>query len=80
MKLTDLEPGDKIAGFENFGCIPDRAIRTVQRDDTGLFVHCRSGHHYLDGQTDESGEIIGLFLHTEGAMRAYRRLLRGSRS
>jgi hypothetical protein len=33
----------------------------VQRDDAGrLFVQCREGHHLLDGQEDDNGELAGL--------------------
>lgn len=61
MRLTDIKPGDRIRGFEGFGCIPDNATRTVQADvDGDLFVQCREGRHYLMGQEDESGELIGL--------------------
>jgi len=86
VKLQDLKPGDLIAGFEHFGCIPDRAIRTVQTDDLGLFVLCRGPegddghvgkeHHYLDGQEDDDGELVGLFIATPEAMKAYKKLLR----
>lgn len=78
MKLSDLKPGDRIAGFEHFGCIPDYAIREVKVDPNNgrLFVDCDKGGHYLDGQKDKRGELIGLFIATPEAMRDYRKLLR----
>ena len=77
MKLSDLKPGDRIAGFEHFVCIPDYAIREVKVDPAGrLFVDCDKNGHYLDGLKDKRGELIGLFIATPEAMRDYRRLLR----
>lgn len=61
MKMTDIKPGDRIKGFEDFGCIPANATRIVRQDDAGrLFVACRQGHHLLDGQEDDAGELVGL--------------------
>ncbi len=60
MKLIDLAVGDRIRGFEGFGCIPDTATRRVARDEHGLFVKCCEGRHYLDGQEDEDGNLVGI--------------------
>ena len=61
LRLEDLRPGDKVQGFEAWGCVPDNATRTVCGDDKGMFVHCAEGRHYLDGQTDDpSGVLLGM--------------------
>ena len=60
IRLSDLKPGDHIRGFEGFGCIPDKAVRTVQMNAAGLYVKCRNGNHYLDGQEDNDGILVGL--------------------
>lgn len=55
MKLADLKPGDRLTGFTFWGCVPEHAVRIVCRDETGLFVKCKTGQYYLDGQQDEPG-------------------------
>jgi hypothetical protein len=66
MTLEELKVGDRIKGFEGFGCIPDNAVRAVKKDAEGhLYVSCSSGNHYLDGQIvldEKTGryELIGL--------------------
>lgn len=60
MKLSELKAGDRIKGFEGFGCIPDRAIRVVCDGPSGMYVKCREGTHMLDGQEGEDGDLIGL--------------------
>lgn len=60
MKLADIQCGDRIKGFEGFGCIPGQAVRIVRRCDSGLYVKCREGIHLLDGQEDEDGTLIGI--------------------
>jgi hypothetical protein len=60
MKLADLKPGDKVKGFEHWGCIPVNATRTVRVCDAGPYLRCKEGRHLLDGQEDAGGELIGL--------------------
>lgn len=62
MKLSDLKVGDKIKGFKDFDCIPDKAVRTVRMRNGELGVVCKEGWHLLDGQEDENGELVGLSL------------------
>jgi hypothetical protein len=45
-----------------FPCLDDGAKLIVEGGAGGLFVPCRDGKHYLDGQADESGNYVGLFL------------------
>jgi hypothetical protein len=53
LKLSELKPGDKVRGFEGWGCIPPNAKRTVQQGEHGLFVKCKCGAHWLDGQCSD---------------------------
>jgi hypothetical protein len=74
MKLTDLKAGDIVHVDDGFPCM-DEGHKTVYEDDHGLYVECRGGeedddgnpivlespeHHYLEGQEDEDGELIGV--------------------
>ena len=60
MKLSDLKVGDKITGMELWGCVPKHTTRTIKIDENGeLFVNCRWGKHFFDGQEDEDGNLIG---------------------
>ena len=58
--LADVKVGDQVQGFEHWGCIPKNATRTVQSDALGIFLPCKKGKHYLDGQADESGVLVGM--------------------
>lgn len=62
MKLADLKPGDKVRLTFGGGCTPVGAVREVQLDTekNALWTKCTSGRHYLDGQEDEDGELIGV--------------------
>lgn len=58
-QVSDLKPGDRLTDFFAWGCVPQRAVRVVLVCDEGLFVRCREGQHFLDGQTDEDGNLVG---------------------
>lgn len=63
MKLSDLRPGDRIRTTRSWECVPDGAVRVVRQGNLGLYVKCREGEHYLDGQRgegDEPEELSGL--------------------
>jgi hypothetical protein len=58
-RLSQLKPGARVRpGNEFWGCLPRAAARTVRCDDAGLYVRCREGHHYLDGQVDDDGDTL----------------------
>lgn len=59
MKLSDLKAGDTIIADDGFTCM-HAGPKRVQSDDAGLYVKCREGRHYLDGQENEAGELVGL--------------------
>jgi hypothetical protein len=60
VKISDLKAGEAVRGFRDWGCVPSNATRTVRQDSGGLFVVCNQGKHYLDGQEDESGQLVGM--------------------
>ncbi len=59
MKLSEVKAGDVIVADGGFTCIRDKAVLTVKKDIGGLFVLCDQGTHMLDGQLDESGNLVG---------------------
>lgn len=59
MKLTDIKAGDAVITDDGFTCMPSKRTK-VREDDIGLYVPCRSGKHYLDGQLDGRGHLIGI--------------------
>jgi hypothetical protein len=60
MKLTDLNPGDRIKTDGGFTCLPEGSIRIVRCDNGHLFIKCREGGHYLAGQIGDDDELIGI--------------------
>lgn len=60
MKLTDLKPGDKIRPLSHWDCLSPRQVRVVRKNESGLFVRCALGSHYLDGLEGDDGELENL--------------------
>jgi hypothetical protein len=60
VKLEDLRPGDWLTGFEGWGCIPLKAKRLVQFCEERPYLCCREGKHFLDGQEDDGGHLVGM--------------------
>lgn len=59
MKLADIKAGDLLIAGDGFDCLDKGAVREVKvGTDRGLFIDCRRGRHYLDG------ELVG-FLKAE---------------
>ena len=60
-KFGDTKVGDVLITDGGFTCMK-AGEHVVQEDDTGLFIPCTSGKHYIVGQVDdpETGEMIGL--------------------
>ena len=66
MKLIDLKPGDIVIADGGFTCVQE-GEHTVHRNPRlpsteGLYIHCTEGEHYLDGQEDTDGNLVGLKL------------------
>ncbi|ADJ22995.1 hypothetical protein Hden_1182 [Hyphomicrobium denitrificans ATCC 51888] len=61
MHISQVKPGDTLIADDGFSCLdPDQRV-TVHSDDCGLFVPCRCGQHYLDGQLNAVGDLVGLY-------------------
>lgn len=59
MKLKDLKAGDTVIVDGGFTCMKP-GHKEVLSDNGGLYLGCDEGVHYLVGQEDEDGELIGL--------------------
>lgn len=57
--LNDLKPGDVIKIDGGFTCAGE-GYRVVKKDSHGLYFQCRDGQHYLDGQENEDGSLVGI--------------------
>jgi hypothetical protein len=76
IKLGDVHAGDRLVADGGFTCLYNGEILTVESDEGGLFVRCagprddqdygkprtiaRNEKHYLDGQENDDGELVGL--------------------
>lgn len=57
--LSEVRAGDVLIADAGFTCCAPGPV-TIRLDDTGLWFSCHDGCHYLDGQEDERGMLIGL--------------------
>ena len=76
VKYVDLEVGDTLIVDDRFECLPKDLLVTVQEEDDPenndpLYVNCKCGRHYLDGQIDWDGKdgvgegyLVGMRLAT----------------
>jgi len=61
MRLSEVKVGDRLIVDAYFTCMRNKQIGIVFLTEEGkLAIPCDSGYHLLDGQADESGELIGL--------------------
>ena len=71
--LANVSEGITVVTDDVFTCRHPWRVSTVQKDDVGLFVECGGDgpvgpnidlaeKHYLDGQLDERGDYVGVFL------------------
>lgn len=62
-RMTFYEPqknvkaGDDLITDDGFTCLPAGKVRRVHEDDGGLYIKCKEGHHYLDGQDGYSADL-----------------------
>lgn len=64
-KAAEVEAGSVLKADGGFTCLRAGAERPVEQDDGGLFIRCRSGKHYLDGQRERTARgvvLVGLAL------------------
>lgn len=59
-KLSEIKSGDWLKADGGFTCLKDGQVVSVHVDEAGLFVPCRDGRHYLDGQEGTDGDCVGL--------------------
>lgn len=59
MKLSDIKAGDTIIIDGGFTCAPAGPVQVYNHMGDLCFA-CSSGHHNLDGQENENGELIGI--------------------
>jgi hypothetical protein len=57
----EVREGDTLIADDGFTCIDAGARLLVERPlyRTDLFVACRCGRHFIDGQLNEAGEYVG---------------------
>ena len=61
MKFEDVKAGDKHVTDVGHTCMVKDEIHRVYKDREGhLYLYCREGRHYLNGQVGENDELIGL--------------------
>jgi hypothetical protein len=58
-KKGKVKKGDILIADDGFTCVKAGEVE-IHEDCSGLFFHCRNGHHYLDGQLDDGDVYIGL--------------------
>ena len=56
-----VKAGMKIKTDAGFTCLASGVPHTVCENDHGLFIPCAMGQHYLDGQDDGDGYLVGLY-------------------
>lgn len=66
VKLSKIKPGDKLIADGGFTCMKENDVKTVFKasDDPvygGLFICCSHDRHYLSGQLDSEGFLVGLY-------------------
>lgn len=58
VRLSALKEGDLIVADGGFDCMAAGSHYVKQRDGR-LYVTCRSGMHFLDGQADDGDHLVG---------------------
>jgi len=58
-KLIDVQPGDALIADAGFTCVKPGRV-SVKKSDNGLYFDCSEGRHYLDGQVNDEGSLVGL--------------------
>ena len=82
MKLSEVKVGDILVADDGFTCLSANEHCEVKEAD-GLYIYCKQGRHYLDGQTCPHGYLIGLTKYTgeqcNGSTIGFGPFSRGSR-
>jgi hypothetical protein len=63
VKYSDLKAGMKLIALGGFTCIKEGEIYLAHERSPGVFVvFCDIGEHFLDGQKDQDGNLVGFEL------------------
>jgi hypothetical protein len=55
MPVDKVKKGTLLRCDDGFTCIRAGTVVKVRKDSSGLWIPCREGRHYLDGQLNDSG-------------------------
>lgn len=66
-----VKRGDILITDGGFTCIRESTMRRVEQSDGRLYIKCDDGKHFLDGQCDDEGNLIGLNFPTIDGMTNY---------
>lgn len=62
IKETEIREGDNLIADGGFSCMKEKTKSIVKKDENNeLYVDCADGTHYLSGQRDGKGSIIGFY-------------------
>lgn len=59
-KESEVRAGQYLTCDDRFTCVEAGARLRIKEDGNGFYFKCAEGKHYLDGQVDDSGMLIGL--------------------
>lgn len=61
-RLEEFQNGEECQVDGDFTCVKAWSTVTIQHDVEGKpFFECKSGSHYLEGQLNEDGLVVGLY-------------------
>lgn len=68
VKLSELVSGMTLVDDGGFACLEPSTKHTVLLDTdlNQFYIKCNEGKHFLDGQKDRHGYLIGLFEDVDG--------------
>lgn len=58
-KLTELKEGDRVKTDNGFTCM-EAGVRKVKEKGGHLYIDCDRGQHFLEGQLDKKGNLVGI--------------------
>jgi hypothetical protein len=62
-KVGEVRVGSHLICDGGFTCVPQGKRVTVKEAEDGLYFKCSEGRHYLCGQVDDEGCLIGLSVY-----------------
>lgn len=61
VRLDELKAGDVIETDDSFDCMARGQHKVEHFPDQGLYVRCLDDHHFLSGQDDGDGHLVGMY-------------------